>query len=202
VKSKLDEIRAYAPTTGIPEASLIKMAKLGFVVADWMRETEVAISAVQCRTAVEEYFGVVPCAVMSMMSNNLPKHFFGKTRMDYQEILAGAVGKEKTYGTLVVTVRPSAMSFARISTDDVSGRMRGYVGGGAFTDDPIETFGGVGVVAIPDLQRLLRYICENGFEHHVAANLSNSAGAVHEAASRYLGWDMYRHGGGEEGRTN
>jgi len=160
VKSKLDEIRAYAPTTGIPEASLIKMAKLGFVVADWMRETEVAISAVQCRTAVEEYFGVVPCAVMSMMS------------------------------------------FARISTDDVSGRMRGYVGGGAFTDDPIETFGGVGVVAIPDLQRLLRYICENGFEHHVAANLSNSAGAVHEAASRYLGWDMYRHGGGEEGRTN
>ena len=72
--------------------------------------------------------------------------------------------------------------------------MRGYVGGGAFTDDPLETFGGIGVVAIPDLQRLLRYICENGFEHHVAANLSSSAAAVHEAAVRYLGWDMYWHG--------
>ena len=244
VKAKLDEIRAYAPTTGIPESSLTKMAKLGFVVADWMRETEVAISAVQCWTAIEEYFGVVPCTVMSMMSNdlmssacevdicgaiamhalalasqtpsalldwnnnygddpnkavcfhcsNLPKHFFAKTRMDYQEILASTVSKERTYGTLVGTVRPSVMSFARFSTDDVSGRMRGYVGGGAFTDDPIETFGGIGVVAIPELQRLLRYICENGFEHHVAANLSNSADAVHEAASRYLGWDMYRHG--------
>jgi len=51
------------------------------------------------------------------------------------------------------------------------------------------------VVAIADLQRLLRYICENGFEHHVAANLSNSAAAVHEATSRYLGWDMHWHGG-------
>ena len=59
--------------------------------------------------------------------------------------------------------------------------MRGYVGEGEFTNDPLETFGGIGVVQIPDLQQLLRYICENGFEHHVAANLSNSAAAVHEA---------------------
>jgi L-fucose isomerase-like protein len=87
------------------------------------------------------------------------------------------------------------MSFARFSTDDVTGKMRGYVGGGAFTNDPLETFGGIGVVAIADLQRLLRYICENGFEHHVAANLSNSAAAVHEATSRYLGWNMHWHGG-------
>jgi L-fucose isomerase-like protein len=44
------------------------------------------------------------------------------------------------------------------------------------------------------LQKLLRYICENGFEHHVAANLSTVASAVHEAATRYLGWNMYWHG--------
>jgi L-fucose isomerase-like protein len=48
------------------------------------------------------------------------------------------------------------------------------------------------------MQKLLRYICENGFEHHVAANLSAKssicASAVHEAATRYLGWDMYWHG--------
>ncbi|MGA2484868.1 MAG: fucose isomerase [Roseiarcus sp.] len=245
VRSKLDQIRAYAPTAGVPDSSLTKMAKLGFVIDDWMRETDVKISAVQCWTAMEEYFGVVPCAVMSMMSNNLmssacevdicgaiamhalaaasqtpsalldwnnnygddpnkavcfhcsnlPKAFFETARMDYQEILAGTVGKEKTYGTLVGRVKASAMSFARFSTDDVTGKMRGYVGGGAFTNDPLETFGGIGVVAIADLQRLLRYICENGFEHHVAANLSNSAAAVHEATSRYLGWNMHWHGG-------
>ena len=64
------------------------------------------------------------------------------------------------------------MSYARFSTDDTAGRMRGYVGEGAFTDDPLKTFGGAGVVEIPQMQKLLRYICENGFEHHVAANLS------------------------------
>jgi L-fucose isomerase-like protein len=140
-------------------------------------------------------YGDDPNKAVCFHCSNLPKHFFDKARMDYQEILASTVGKEKTYGTLVGRVKASAMSFARFSTDDVSGRMRGYVGGGAFTNDPLETFGGIGVVAILDLQRLLRYICENGFEHHVAANLSNSAAAVHEATSRYLGWDMHWHGG-------
>jgi len=48
-------------------------------------------------------------------------------------------------------------------------------------------------VHIPQLQKLLRYICERGFEHHVAANFSTVASAVHEATSRYLGWDMYWH---------
>ena len=43
------------------------------------------------------------------------------------------------------------------------------------------------------LQDLLRYICLNGFEHHVAANFSSVAGMVHEAGSRYLGWDMHWH---------
>jgi L-fucose isomerase-like protein len=48
-------------------------------------------------------------------------------------------------------------------------------------------------VRIPELQTLLHYICENGFEHHVAANFSTTAAAVHEAAVRYLDWPMYWH---------
>ena len=55
----------------MPDEALLKMAKLGAVIDQWMAETEVAISAVQCWTSIEEYFGVVPCTVMSMMSNNL-----------------------------------------------------------------------------------------------------------------------------------
>ena len=61
------------------------------------------------------------------------------------------------------------------------------MGEGEFTDDPLETFGGAGVVEIPQLQKLLRYICENGFEHHVAANLSQRRRrAVHEAATQAI----------------
>jgi L-fucose isomerase-like protein len=49
------------------------------------------------------------------------------------------------------------------------------------------------VVEIPRMQDLLRFICERGFEHHVAANLSAVAGAVHEATTRYLGWNVHHH---------
>jgi L-fucose isomerase-like protein len=243
VQGKLGEIRKYVTTGGVPDPALIKMAKLGYVIDQWMKQTDVKISAVQCWTAMEEYFGVVPCTIMSMMSNNLlpaacevdvcgtlsmhalalasetpsalldwnnnygddpnkavcfhcsnlPKHFFQDVRMDYQEIIAGTVGKDNTFGTVVGRVKPGAMSFARFSTNDTGGAIRGYVGEGAFTTDSLNTFGGVGVVQIPELQRLLHYICENGFEHHVAANFSNTAAAVHEASVRYLGWQMYWH---------
>jgi L-fucose isomerase-like protein len=242
-QAKLADIKAYVNTQSVPATSLLKMAKLGAVIDGWMKETMCTVSAIQCWTSLEEYFGVVPCTVMSMMSNNLlpsacevdvcgvvgmqamalasgtpsalldwnnnygsdpdkavcfhcsnlPKHFFADVRMDYQEIIAGTVGKLNTFGTCVGRVKASPMSFARFSTDDRAGKVRGYVGQGRFTDDPLTTFGGAGVVEIPKLQNLLRYICENGFEHHVAANLSESAAAVYEATTNYLGWDVYWH---------
>jgi L-fucose isomerase-like protein len=51
------------------------------------------------------------------------------------------------------------------------------------------------VVAIQNFQDLLNFICANGFEHHVAVNLSLVAGAVNEALTKYLGWDVYYHKG-------
>jgi L-fucose isomerase-like protein len=242
-QAKLQAIQSYVSTKDVPAASLMKMAKLGAVIDGWMRETDTAISAVQCWTSLEEYFGVVPCTVMSMMSNelmssacevditgvvgmhalqlasgtpsalldwnnnygddpnkavcfhcsNLPKHFFADMRMDYQEIIAGTVGKLNTFGTVVGKVKSGPMSYCRISTDDRAGRVRGYVGDGRFTDDPLITFGGAGVVEIPRLQKLLRLICERGFEHHTAANLAPVSAMVYEATTKYLNWDMYWH---------
>ena len=242
-QAKLASIKKYVDTKDVPATALMKMAKLGAVIDRWMAKTEVAISAVQCWTSLEENFGVVPCTVMSMMSEhllssacevdiagvlgmhalqlasgtpsalldwnnnygsnpdkavcfhcaNLPKHFFRSFKMDFQEIIAGTVGKENTFGTVVGLIKPEKMSFARFSTDDTAGKMRGYVGEGRFTDDPLNTFGGAGVVEIPKMQKLLHYICENGFEHHVAANLSSVAGSVYEAATRYLGWETLWH---------
>jgi hypothetical protein len=31
------------------------------------------------------------------------------------------------------------------------------------------SFGGYGVIKIPNFQKLLHHICENGFEHHIVA---------------------------------
>lgn len=242
-QAKLSAIQSYVSTNDVPASALLKMAKLGAVIDEWMKSVELEISAVQCWTALEEYFGVVPCTVMSMMSenlmssacevdiagvigmhalrlasgtpsalldwnnnygddpnkavcfhcSNLPKHFFTDVRMDFQEIIAGTVGKANTFGTCVGRVKAEPMSFARFSTNDLEGKIWGYIGDGRFTDDPLHTFGGAGVVEIPRLQDLLRFICEKGFEHHVAANLSTSSAILYEAATKYLGWDVHWH---------
>ena len=57
----------------------------------------------------------------------------------------------------------------------------------------IETFGGYGVCEIADFQTLLRHICENGFEHHVAINPVRMAAGVREALGNYLGWAVHWH---------
>jgi L-fucose isomerase-like protein len=251
LQAKLEQLRAYVSTQAVPPEALVKMAKLGAVIDAWMEAKELVASALQCWTSMEEFYGVVPCAVMSMMSNsllpsacetdiagvvgmyamalasgkpsalvdwnnnyaddpdkgvvfhcsNLPKDIFVSESisaediptMDYQAIIAGTVGKENTYGTVVGRVKAHPFTYCRVSTDDLNGKILAYLGEGEMTDDPLKTFGGYGVVRIPNFQALLRYICEKGFEHHVAVNLSLTAAAVKEALVKYLGWEVYHH---------
>jgi L-fucose isomerase-like protein len=113
--------------------------------------------------------------------------------MDYQEIIAGTVGKENTYGTIVGRMKAAPFTYLRVSTDDMAGKIRAYVGEGELTDDPLKTFGGYGVARIPRFQKLLAYICNHGFEHHVAVNPARLSAGVREALGKYLGWDVYLH---------
>ena len=243
VKRKLDSIKKYTLTQSIPPENLLKMAKFGTVVDQWIKETELDGTAIQCWTSMEEFFGIVPCTLMSMMSeslvpsacevditgllgmyilqlaggtpsalvdwnnnvgadsdkcvvfhcSNLPKSFFSNAKMDYQEIIAGSVGKENTYGTIVGRIAPAPATFCRTSTDDTAGIISAYVGEGQFTNDKLETFGGYGVMKIENLQALMQYICKMGFEHHVAVSMSQKADAIAEALENYMGWDVYRH---------
>lgn len=243
VKKKLEAIKKYTPTGSIPTDKLLKMAKFGLVIDRWVRDTELDGTAIQCWTALEEFFGIVPCTLMSIMSeslvpsacevditgllgmyilqlasgtpsalldwnnnygsdpdkavlfhcSNLPKSFFGNSRMDYQEIIAGSVGKENTYGTIVGRIAPAKATFCRATTDDASGIISAYVGEGQFTNDKLDTFGGYGVMKIANLQALMQYICRMGFEHHVAVNISQKADAIAEALDTYMGWEVYRH---------
>jgi len=68
-----------------------------------------------------------------------------------------------------------------------------YIGEGELTDDPLNTFGGVGVAHIERLQSLLKFMCKNGFEHHVAISQSKVADILFEAMDTYLGWNVYYH---------
>jgi len=255
VKRKLNAIEKYIPTNpaprgqnmpasgGIPADKLLKMAKFGYVVDKWVRETQLDGTAIQCWTSLEEFFGIVPCTLMSIMSeslvpsacevditgllgmyilqlaggtpsalldwnnnygsepdkavlfhcSNLPKSFFRSSKMDYQEIIAGTVGKDNTYGTVVGRIAPGKATFCRTATDDTAGIISVYVGEGEFTNDKLDTFGGFGVMKIANLQRLMQYVCKMGFEHHVAVSRTEKADAIAEALDNYMGWEVYRH---------
>jgi L-fucose isomerase-like protein len=243
VREKIDTIRSYTSVKGVPSQSLLKLAKLGVAIDRWAEAKHLSATSIQCWTALQEFFGVVPCTLMSMMSeslmpsacetdiagvvgmyilqsasnkpaalldwnnnygtdpdkgvvfhcSNLPKSFFSKQKMDYQEIIAGTVGKENTFGTIVGTIAPGPFTYCRVSTDDLNGRVVSYVGEGEFTKDRVESFGGYGVIKIPRFQDLLKHICTNGLEHHVAATRAPVAEAIEDALKTYLSWDVYHH---------
>src|SRR5216684_3168826 len=71
LQDKLGAIRDYTNVKGIPKESLLRMAKLGVAIDRWVRDKQLSATSIQCWTALEEFYGVVPCTCMSMMSNNL-----------------------------------------------------------------------------------------------------------------------------------
>jgi L-fucose isomerase-like protein len=138
-------------------------------------------------------YGGDPDKCVLFHCGNWAKDFLREVRMATAPILGTTLGEENTFGALEGRTGPGPLTFGRVSTDDLSGKLRAYVGQGEFTDDPLNTFGTRAVVRVPGLQDLLHVVCQNGFEHHTAMNRSHSADAVAEALDRYLGWDVYHH---------
>jgi L-fucose isomerase-like protein len=124
---------------------------------------------------------------------NWAKSFLPDVEISNAPILGTSVGVENTYGALDGRTPASPLTYGRISTDDPKGIIKAYIGEGTLTDDPLNTFGNRAVAQIPDLQRLMQYVCRNGFEHHVVMNASNTAGILKEALGNYMGWEVYQH---------
>lgn len=71
VKAKLDEIHAYAKHDTVPSPAILRMAKLGVVISDWMQANDIQATALQCWTSLQKNYGINACTLMSMMSNQL-----------------------------------------------------------------------------------------------------------------------------------
>src|SRR5215471_556758 len=140
-------------------------------------------------------YGKDPDKCVFFHCGNWAKDFLPDIRIATAPILGTVLGEENTVGALAGRTPAGPVTFARISTHDLSGKIRAYTGEGMFTDDPLDTFGTKAVVRIPQLQSLMQHICRKGFEHHVAMNGSHCAGSVAEALESYLGWDVYLHQG-------
>jgi L-fucose isomerase-like protein len=124
---------------------------------------------------------------------NWPKAFAPDTKIANAPILGSTLGVENTYGAMEGRTPKGPLTFARFTTDDTAGVIRGYIGHGDTTDDELKTFGQRAVAHIPRLQNLLHYVCDNGFEHHVAVNPSHTADILNEACTKYLRWQMHLH---------
>lgn len=243
VKNRLDEIKAYANVKNVPEQYLVKMARLGVVLMDFINENALDATAIQCWNSMQTNFGINVCTNMSMMSQDLmpsacevdvtgvltmyamqlvsnqpsaladwnnnygqkedkvvmfhcgnwARSFIPNATISTAPILGSTLGEENTYGALEGRTPANPLTFGRITTDDLSGKIRAYIGEGQLTDDELDTFGTRAVAHIPNLEGLMRHVCENGFEHHVVMNVSKTADILAEAFQKYLNWDVYYH---------
>ncbi len=244
VRTKIEEIEAYANATKVPRESMVQMAKLGVILTNWMQANAIDATALQCWTSMQQNFGCNACTIMSMMSEGLmpsacevdvtgvltmyamqlagdspsalvdwnnnyaddpdqcvlfhcgnwAKSFLHEIQISTAPILGTIVGEQNTYGALEGRTPSGPLTYGRLTTDDTQGCIRAYVGEGVLTDDVLETFGNRAVARVPNLQRLMQFVCKNGFEHHVVMNRSHTATALAEAFETYLGWQVYHHG--------
>lgn len=132
---------------------------------------------------------------VSTHCGNYPKSFIGDTpEVGELDVLGETIGRSKCFGAVKGKVKPGPMTFFRLSTDDRRGTVKCYLGQGEFTDHPFPMDGGIAVTRVAGLRRLLRFVTQNGFEHHVAMVRGHHADVVAEAVTRYLGWPIYHHG--------
>jgi L-fucose isomerase-like protein len=125
---------------------------------------------------------------------NFPKSF-AKSDMTLGPlgVLGRTLGKINTFGAINTKVASGPFTFFRISTDDTLGSIKSYLGKGQITDDPYGMDGCIAVTEVEDLQKLMKFICKNGFEHHVAMVRGDVADILQESIENYLGWNLYVH---------
>ena len=132
--------------------------------------------------------------VVATHCGNFPRSFIGDTpEIGELDVLGEVIGRPKLFGAVKGKVKAGPMTYFRVSSDDTRGHLKAYLGQGAFTDDPYGMDGGIAVCEVPQLRRLMGFVTQEGFEHHVAMVRGHHAAALNEALTRYLGWPFYDH---------
>lgn len=125
---------------------------------------------------------------------NFPKSYVrNDLKLGTLGVLGRTLGKVNTFGAVYGKVTKGDFTFFRISTDDTKGAIKAYLGTGEITDDPYGMDGCIAVTKVNNLQTLMKYICKNGFEHHVAMVRNDVKEILNEAIEDYLGWNLYVH---------
>jgi len=244
LKTKMEEISAYAKVPIAYQEKLAVQAKFGLAVENWIEANDIDATAIQCWDSLEQNYGCAACVTMSMLSEryipsaceadlagavsmyalmlasdkqpalldwnnnfaedrnkcvcthcgNFPKSFIqNDISLGTLGVLGRTLGKINTFGAVYGKVKEGPFTFFRISTDDSRGLIKSYLGKGQITNDPYGMDGCIAVTKVENLQILMKHICKNGFEHHVAMCRTDVVDILQEAIDNYLDWDMYIH---------
>ncbi len=91
-----------------------------------------------------------------------------------------------TRGTLEGDIAPGEITFYRLQCDS-EGTLRAYIAEGEVLDVPTGSFGGIGVVAIPEMGRFYRHVLiEKRYPHHGAGAFAHVGKTLFEVF-RFLG---------------
>lgn len=71
VKNFIDRIMIYLPNESVPSESILRMAKFGVALEQWMEDLHVQATAIQCWNSIQRNYGINICTLMSMMSEVL-----------------------------------------------------------------------------------------------------------------------------------
>ena len=153
--------------------------------------------AAQCQSALLDWnnnFAEDRNKCVCTHCGNFPKSFVrNDLKLGTLGVLGRTLGKVNTFGAVYGKVTKGDFTFFRISTDDTKGTIKAYLGTGEITDDPYGMDGCIAVTKVDNLQILMKHICKNGFEHHVAMVRNDVKDILNEAIEGYLGWNLYVH---------
>ena len=106
--------------------------------------------------------------------------------MKYQLIMARSLPEEVTQGTLEGDILPGEITFFRLQStaDNI---LRAYIAQGEVLPVATRSFGGIGIFAIPEMNRFYRHVLiEKNFPHHGAVAFGHVGKAIYEVF-KYIG---------------
>ena len=112
----------------------------------------------------------------------------GKGHMEEHKMFTKTQGKNCSWGVNAGRIKPCTITICGMRTEN--GEVRYFVEKAEVTDIQLgkEFFGTYGVTELPDLQKKLRRMSEEGFRHHVTITEGDWCEALREALSKYLGY--------------
>ena len=138
---------------------------------------------------INNNYGIDPDRCILFHCGPLPIDLMaGKGHMEEHKMFTKTQGCNCSWGVNVGRMKPATVTVCGMRTEN--GETRYYVERAEVLDIELDRafFGTYGVVEIPDLDKKLIHMGEEGFRHHAIVTEGDHVKAIREALSKYLGY--------------